>query len=161
MFQADTRFDNAITFSRLDENHILSSCFDHELYLEQKRWLSMEHYFQIQIAGSHKQVKEIERRDALQAHYYAKPWYRIKRRGWRALRRVLMTRAAYTKAQMYPDVKDYLLQTQERLMVESSQYDYYWGLGRDQRGENMFGRVWMDVRTKLQEEAVLSPSPTP
>jgi predicted NAD-dependent protein-ADP-ribosyltransferase YbiA (DUF1768 family) len=31
-------------------------------------------------------------------------------------------------------------------------YDYYWGVGRDGRGYNVFGKVLMAVRDKLMEE---------
>jgi predicted NAD-dependent protein-ADP-ribosyltransferase YbiA (DUF1768 family) len=36
--------------------------------------------------------------------------------------------------------------------VETTLYDYFWGLGRDQRGHNTYGAVLTDVREKLQEE---------
>jgi predicted NAD-dependent protein-ADP-ribosyltransferase YbiA (DUF1768 family) len=38
------------------------------------------------------------------------------------------------------------------MLVESSNYDYFWGCGRDRRGENMYGKVLMNVREKLREE---------
>ena len=31
-------------------------------------------------------------------------------------------------------------------------YDYYWGVGRDGRGHNVFGKVLMAVRDKLMQE---------
>ena len=87
------------------------------------------------------------------AHDFVSPWYRKKVKDWKKKRRVLMSRALYTKAQMYSEVREALLETGDRLILETSLYDHFWGVGRDLRGENMFGRVWMDIRKKIQEAA--------
>ena len=61
-----------------------------------------------------------------------------------------MTRGLYTKCMMYPEVKQALLEIDPaQLIIETSAYDHYWGIGRDQRGINMLGKVWMDIRQKL------------
>lgn len=65
---------------------------------------------------------------------------------------VFLTRALYTKCRTYPEISDKLLQTKQQKLVENSLYDYYWGCGRDRRGENMYGQVLMNVRNKLAEE---------
>jgi ribA/ribD-fused uncharacterized protein len=65
-----------------------------------------------------------------------------------------MTRAVYLKCRTHPEVAQQLLQTGQRRLVENSQYDYYWGCGRDGRGFNTFGEVLMDVRDKLRNNAV-------
>ena len=61
-----------------------------------------------------------------------------------------MTRALYTKVQMYEEVRQTLLATTDELMIETSLYDYYWGVGRDQRGENHLGKIWMEIREKIK-----------
>jgi predicted NAD-dependent protein-ADP-ribosyltransferase YbiA (DUF1768 family) len=62
------------------------------------------------------------------------------------------TLSTYTKCHNHPEVAQRLLDTGDRTLVETSQYDYFWGLGRDRRGSNVYGAVLMDVRKKLQEE---------
>jgi ribA/ribD-fused uncharacterized protein len=74
------------------------------------------------------------------------------RKDWKQLREVMMTRAIYTKCRAHPDVATALLATTEQKIIETSQYDYYWGCGRDGRGHNTFGKVLMAVRNKLREE---------
>lgn len=54
--------------------------------------------------------------------------------------------------QQHREVRDYLLATGELTILETSLYDHYWGLGRDQRGLNILGHVWMDIRTKLRQQ---------
>jgi hypothetical protein len=63
-----------------------------------------------------------------------------------------MTRALYTQCHAYPDFAAALLATGDRPIVETAQYDYFWGVGRDQRGENHYGKVLMKLRDKLRAE---------
>jgi len=62
---------------------------------------------------------------------------------------VVMTRAIYTQCQMYPEFSEALLATGDKKIVDVSQYDYFWGLGRDLRGENQYGKMLMAVREKI------------
>ena len=64
----------------------------------------------------------------------------------------MMTRAVYIKCRTHEEVAAALLATGDQQIVESSQYDYYWGCGRDGRGHNAFGKVLMAVRDKLKQE---------
>jgi ribA/ribD-fused uncharacterized protein len=65
----------------------------------------------------------------------------------------MMTRAVYTKCRSHEDVARRLLDTGNKILVESNQFDYFWGCGRDRRGHNTYGKVLMDVRQRLREEA--------
>ena len=64
-----------------------------------------------------------------------------------------MTRGTYIKCRTHPEVAAALLATGDLLIIETSQYDYYWGCGRDLRGDNVYGKVLMNVRTQLRKEA--------
>lgn len=153
MFAHDTKKENAYRFSRFDVDHLLSTVSRHPIELEAETWASVEHYFQAQMAGSDTWAEKIKSAQTPElAHKLGNVWYKRKKRGWKNLRRVMMTRALYTKAQMYPAVKEEILNTGDELILETSMYDHYWGIGRDQRGENMLGKVWMDIRRKLQEK---------
>ena len=61
-----------------------------------------------------------------------------------------MTRGVYMKTQVHEEVLAALLATGERQIVETSQYDYFWGCGRDTRGHNHYGRILMDIRARLR-----------
>ena len=63
-----------------------------------------------------------------------------------------MTRGVYTKCRTHPEVAERLLSTGARKLVENNNYDYFWGCGRDRRGHNYYGKVLMDVRSKLLAE---------
>ena len=49
-------------------------------------------------------------------------------------------------------IAEALLATGDTHLIENNNYDYFWGCGRDRRGENMYGKVLMNVREKLREE---------
>jgi hypothetical protein len=84
------------------------------------------------------------------AHELGTKRFKRKVKGWKDKRRVWMTRALYRITAEYPSVKTSLLATGDTLLIETSLYNHYWGIGRDQRGENMLGKVWMDIRQKIQ-----------
>ncbi len=150
MFAHDTELENAIQFSRFDKDSPFSTVSHHPFLLDEIEWKTAEHYYQ---ASKYKQLpyakKIVLAVDGEQAHHLGNRWYKRKVNGWKKQRQLYMTRALFRKVKEYSDVEQALLDTGDALLVETSQYDYFWGLGRDQRGENMLGRVWMDIRKKL------------
>lgn len=154
MFNAEALANkNTQAFSRLDLEHPLSTCSSYPIVLEDKSWLSCEHYYSANIVRSRSIAAKIEQApDGIAAYMLARPWYRWKRLDYKKIRAVLMTRALYTKVQMYEDVRDALLATGDDKIIETSLYDYYWGIGRDLRGENHLGKIWMDIRKKISEQ---------
>ncbi len=143
--------ENAIYFSRSDVNEELSTFSKHAIELEGKVWPSVEHYYQaMKFENEAYQEKIRHAEHPKQARKLGRSRFKRIRRDWKKLKRIYMTRALYTKCQMHAEVKERLLATDDSRLVESSQYDYYWGCGRDRRGLNTYGQVLMDVRKKLQ-----------
>ncbi len=152
LFAHDPSKEDALKFSRFDADSPFSTT-TRQIQLEDQSWPSAEHYLQASLARSPTWAEKIKAAaDGKAAYKLGNVWYRRKRDNWKKLRRVLMTRALYTQAMMYPEVKQALLETGEEMLLETSAYDHYWGLGRDQRGLNMLGKVWMDVRKKIRED---------
>ncbi len=147
--------DQSVFLSRTDVHEMLSTYSRHGFDLEGVHWPSVEHYFQgmkfedpaerekVRQAGHPKLARRLGRRR----------FVRI-RKDWSKIRRVIMTRAIYTKCRTHPEVAQRLLETGERTLVETTQFDYFWGCGRDRRGRNIYGAVLMDVRKKLRDEAM-------
>jgi ribA/ribD-fused uncharacterized protein len=151
LFEHDTALEEAIHFSRFDEDNVLSTVSLHGFELEEYRWPTAEHYYQAhKYEGLNYASKILAATSGRQAHELGNVWLKRKVSGWKERRRVWMTRALYRKMKEYDEVQDALLETDKNLIIETSMYDHYWGLGRDQRGENMLGKVWMDIRSKLQ-----------
>ncbi len=152
MFQHDARQEQVYSFSRLDSECLLSTVSNHRIELEDRSWPTAEHYYQAKKFTKTPIVEEIlAAEDGLLAYKLGNRWWKMGRnRDWKQNRRIMMTRCLYIKTQAHPEVKDALLETGEERIVETSLYDHYWGIGRDQRGENMMGQIWMDIRAKIK-----------
>jgi ribA/ribD-fused uncharacterized protein len=144
----------SLYFARSDITQILGTFSAHPFTLENKEWPTVEHYFhamkfkdsdyqdKIRVASTSKKARKLGRTRLEKI-----------RNDWSTARTVFMTRAVYTKCKTYDDIAGLLLSTGTQRLVENSQYDYFWGCGRDRRGENMYGQILMNVRDKLMQEA--------
>lgn len=153
MFESIPEFAKYV--SRLDSNELLGTASPHSFQLEDRIWPTVEHYIQaMQFSEEAKQEKIRLAPTVVQARKLGKTgFFRNKPRpDWKRVRSVYMTRAFYTKCQVYPEVAEALLATGGETIIESDQYDYYWGVGRDRRGDNAFGKVLVQIRDKLREE---------
>ncbi len=147
---------NAIFLSRTDSEHCLSSFAAFPFYLDGREWATIEHYFQankfddeaykerVRVAVSPKKARQLGR---------AKLAKRKIRKDWRDVKTTIMTRAVYTCARTHETLQKELAESGQLPLFESNNYDYYWGCGRDRRGQNHYGKVLMQVRNKLNEEA--------
>lgn len=145
--------DNALYIARKDDNEILGSHRLRAFYLDDAEWPSIAHYFhamkfqpgawrdKIRLAATADEASRLGRSRL----------HRI-RRDWRAVRVTVMTRAVYISCKTHADMAEALLATGERTIIDNNNYDYFWGCGRDRRGENQYGKVLMKVRNKLAEE---------
>lgn len=153
MFAHNLSLENAIRFSRFDEQDRLATASPHPFELEEYTWPTAEHYYQAHKFEDLPYAQQVlAAPSAYQAHLAGNRWLKRKVKGWRGKRRIWMTRALYRKAISHQEVKEAILATEDNLIIETSMYDHYWGIGRDQRGENILGKVWMDIRNKLREE---------
>jgi ribA/ribD-fused uncharacterized protein len=145
--------DSHVFVSRTDVNDTLSTYSRHGFDLEGAHWPSVEHYFQAMKFEDPDQREKVRHADhpKIARRLGRRRLVRI-RKDWSKVRRVIMTRATYTKCRTHAEIAQRLLDTGDRTLVEPSQYDYFWGLGRDQRGSNVYGEVLMDVRKKLLDE---------
>ncbi|WP_419812140.1 NADAR family protein [Bacterioplanoides sp.] len=144
---------NSHFFSRHDANELLGSASPHGFYLDDQDWPSVEHYFQaMQFDNPGFQEKIRHTKTAEDAIKFTKWRFWQRRKDWKQRRQVLMTRAMYTKCKAHLEVAAALLDSGDQTLVENSMYDYFWGCGRDRRGQNQFGKILMNVREKLQQE---------
>ena len=145
--------EDSIFFSRSDVLQEFAAWSKHAFELEGKQWPSVEHYYQ---AMKFKKEADQEKVRLAESPKLARKLGRSRlrkiRKDWKKIKVVIMTRAVYTKCRTYPEIAQKLLDTEDRKLVENSQYDYFWGCGRDRRGGNQYGNVLMSVRKKLKQE---------
>ena len=142
-----------LTLTRDDPNHLLASYAKRAFELDGFEWPSVEHYYQAM------KFDDAEYRELIRlaphpaaAAKLGKSRRHQRRKDWKKTSVTYMTRATYTKCRAHTDVAQILLDSGGMEIKDVSQYDYFWGSGRDMRGDNAFGKMLMGVRKKLREE---------
>jgi ribA/ribD-fused uncharacterized protein len=77
-----------------------------------------------------------------------------RRPDWDDVRVPAMKRLLHTKAAQHEYVRRKLLATDDRELVENSWRDDFWGWGPNKDGQNMLGKLWMEVRAELRKTPV-------
>jgi ribA/ribD-fused uncharacterized protein len=152
MFNSQSEI-NRIYVSRTDVLEPLASFSRHPFELDEAEWPSVEHYYQA-MKFEEPDLRESIRAAGhpLDARKLAKKNKRRVRPDWSRVKDTVMTRGIYIKCRTYPEVANALLSTGEKQLIENSQYDYYWGCGRDGLGRNAYGKILMEVRERLRQE---------
>ena len=70
---------------------------------------------------------------------------------WSKVRYNFMLKINYEKYRQNPDLRKILLSTGDIIIVEDSPFDYIWGIGKDGSGQNLLGKVLMEVRKYYQD----------
>lgn len=119
--------------------------------LKGKRWPSSEHYFQAQ------KFEDPKDRDAVRLAKTPKEAARLGRdrrrkirRDWESVKVSVMREAVEAKFQQHAKARQKLLSTNGSALVERTENDRFWGDGGDGRGQNMLGRILMEIRDKLR-----------
>jgi len=154
-----TKFaEDTLFLSRYDVLHPLSTYSKYAIELEGCLWPSVEHYFQAMKFEDRELWQRIAQASSPhQAQDMARWQFWKVRRDWKKIRQVMMTRGLYVKCRSHNVVRQTLLDSADRPIVETSQYDYYWGCGRDGRGHNIYGKLLMTVRKRLRENGENQP----
>ena len=143
---------NDVYVSRQDVNNPLSAYSKFGFYLDDAEWPSAEHYYQA-MKFEDETIREKIRQapHPMDTSKISKKHKKQIRKDWDKIKLTVMTRGTYVKCRTHAEVANALLKTGDKNIVENSQFDYYWGCGRDGRGENTYGKILMDIRDKLSE----------
>lgn len=74
----------------------------------------------------------------------------FRRKDWDDLKRDVMKWILYAKVQQHEYVYRKLMETGDRELIEDSWRDSTWGWGADQKGQNLLGKLWMEIRDELR-----------
>jgi ribA/ribD-fused uncharacterized protein len=77
----------------------------------------------------------------------------LRRPDWNAVKVAVMRKILRAKADQHEYVRRKLLATGDRELVENSWRDDYWGWGPNRDGQNMLGKLWMEIRAELRDHA--------
>lgn len=109
-------------------------------------------YHWMKFRASHWLVKDQieEARSAHDAYKIAQSYRSYRREDWDDVKLDIMRRIIRAKAEQHEYVRRKLLATGDRILVEDSWRDDFWGWGENKRGLNWLGRLWMELRAELR-----------
>lgn len=144
---------NSLYFSRSNVEEALGTFTPRSFFLDEKEWPSVEHYYQAMKFEREEDQEKIRLASTPQkARRMGRSRFRKRRPNWQPMKTTIMTRAVYIRAKTHTDAREALENTCDQRLVENNSYDYFWGCGRDRRGDNHYGKVLMNVREKLRQE---------
>jgi N-glycosidase YbiA len=122
-----------------------------KILLDGKEWPTVEHYFQAQKFQSNPQYQETIRaaKEPTKAKSLGASREHPIRNDWDSYREEVMKKALQAKFEQNKNLKDLLLSTENKALVEATN-DSYWGQGRNKKGKNRLGFLLMELRDSLR-----------
>lgn len=87
---------------------------------------------------------------AHEAFKIAEKYKALRVSNWDQIKANLMRNILVKKVEQHEYVRRKLLETGDREIVENSWRDDYWGWGPNRDGQNMLGKLWMEVRAEIR-----------
>ncbi len=118
--------------------------------LDGKIWPTSEHYFQAQkfVGTEHEEAVRLEV-SPMQAARMGRDRNRPLRPDWDTVKDDVMRSAVHAKFAQHPELQALLLSTGDAMLVEHTKNDAYWGDGGDGTGQNMLGKILVEIRERL------------
>lgn len=141
---------NQIKFYRQDDPYgEFSNFYKAEITINGKTFVTTEHYFQ---AMKHENTSFFETvrlaKTAGQAFKLARS--KQYRTDWEKIKDDVMRTALKTKFTQHSKLKELLLSTGDKIIIEHTKNDNYWADGGDGTGKNMLGKLLMELRDQLK-----------
>lgn len=68
---------------------------------------------------------------------------------WNDIKLDVMEKILRAKLEQHPHIREKLLETGDRDIIEASPHDDFWGWGAEKNGQNMHGKLWMKLRSEI------------
>lgn len=148
-----TDFGEAIYFYiPQDEYGMFSNFSEHGITENGLFYPTVEHYYQ---ASKFKNIAYKERirkcGSPKRASELGKSKIETLRENWDHLKIEVMARALHLKFDQHIELSNILLNTENKLLIENSPYDNFWGIGRTGEGLNYLGTLLMRVRRNIKK----------
>jgi ribA/ribD-fused uncharacterized protein len=119
--------------------------------LQGRVWASVEHYYHAQKFLNFAEQEAVRLCNTpKEAVSKGTTVGRSYRQDWNRHRLGAMRDAIRAKFTQSEDLKAKLLSTGDQELVRESTRDVYWGAGAENTGQNMIGKILMEVRTELK-----------
>ena len=138
-------------YTTSDEYGFLCNFSSHGFLLDHRYWPTVEHYFQSQkFKGTDYEDRIRVCRTAKEAKNLGRSRDLPLRSDWEQVKVGIMRRALLAKFTTHRDLREALLKTGNEELVENAPADYFWGCGKLGGGQNMLGKLLMEVRKTLR-----------
>ncbi|MCA1789182.1 MAG: NADAR family protein, partial [Thioalkalivibrio sp.] len=132
---------------------VLSNFSRHAIFVSGRVWPTVEHFYQAQKFVGTPYEEAIR---CCQSPTLAKACAKARaeehtRPDWPAVKESVMLEGLRAKFAQHPDLAERLLHSGDRLLVEHTRNDTYWGDGGDGTGKNRLGYLLMQVRAELRK----------
>lgn len=128
----------------------LSNFSSFQVEMDGKIYPTSEHLYHIyKFTDEAIQEKIRLAKSAHDAYYVAREHMAAQRADWHDIKRGVMKKILLAKVEQHPYVKKKLLASGNLELVENSWRDGYWGWGENRDGENVLGKLWMEVRSEI------------
>ena len=139
--------------STIEQWKDFSNLAPYPIELEGRIWPSTEHYYQfkkfeqadpeyaqkILEAQTPKEVKKLSMQNDRRSP------------GWEENKVTILKTAIIKKFETYPALRTLLLSTGDEELIEANPDDYFWGEGADGTGQNVMGKMLMEIRNVLKK----------
>jgi ribA/ribD-fused uncharacterized protein len=111
-----------------------------------------EKFFDGQIDGRSSMIRSkiLNATSAHEAFTIAQEHGAYRRPEWDRVKVDVMREILRAKVEQHEYVRRKLLQTDDRMLLENSWRDAFWGIGPNRDGRNMLGKLWMEIREDLR-----------
>jgi ribA/ribD-fused uncharacterized protein len=138
---------------------LFSNWSAHQIDVWGQRFVTVEHAYHYQKFVGH-DTKWAEKVRGAKSPWIAKRLARERDAvlpGWMERRRSVMRELLSAKVTQHDDVRSALRWTGMRVIIEKGNpNEEYWGDGRNHAGQNVLGKLWMELRGELFTPAELS-----
>jgi ribA/ribD-fused uncharacterized protein len=123
----------------------------HPIQLDGVLWPTSEHFFQAQkFEDPAHQAAVLHAPTPMKAALEGRDRAKTLRADWETVKVDVMRRALRAKFTQHPDLGALLLSTGDAELVEHTANDAFWADGGDGRGQNMLGRLLVELREDLR-----------
>lgn len=119
--------------------------------LKGKIWKTTEHYFQAQKFDNKAHQEQIRKASTpMKAAQLGRSRKVSILKNWDNRKDNVMYEALKAKFTQHSELKKLLLETEEKILIEHTENDNYWGDGGDGKGKNKLGKLLMRLREELK-----------
>lgn len=123
------------------------------IYILGVKYQTVEHYFQSKKFLEPNVSKSIlECKTAHEAAKKGRDRSLPLRKDWEEVKIDIMRTGLKYKFDQHPKLRDLLISTKNKILIEDSPYDYFWGIGETKTGLNMLGKLLMELRNNYISE---------